>query len=933
MTLEKLRVMIQAEIKPYQDALKQARNETSSATNEIVRQTSKVKSTFSTLGKFIAGLAIGRVLIGFGKSAIRMASDIQEVQNVVDTAFGSMAYKCEAFAKTAIKQFGMSELSAKQTASTYMAMARGIGMASGQASDMAIKMAGLSGDVASFFNISQSEASTKLKSVFTGETETLKDLGVVMTQTNLKQYAMSHGMGSNIEKMDQATLTMLRYKFVMEQLAMANGDFAKTSGSWANQVRILQEQWKQLLGIIGNGLMAVLTPVVNFLNQVMGKLIQLANTASAVISAIFGKGKAKKEKSAAALLASDANSATDAQTALGNSLDDTSKKAKKAAKEMRALGGFDELNIIQPKGDKTDSNGAGAGGASSVPIASGDYDLGEPDTSGVSKAVEKVMDYINKLKTFLEKNKVIITSLLAGLLAGLTTFALIKNFDKVMLAISAITSPLKTLFTSFQVFFMGISEGSGVMTTLSAIFGTTTAVALVVAVAVAAITAALVYLWQTSEQFRNIVTGAINALFEILQNFYNTVLKPLFAFLLDVFNTVIMPIAMFLSDVFVTAVDVVMSIVLSFWKSVLAPLVDFLVSLLAIALQGVIDIWEAWKPAIELVYAAVKWIWDSILKPIVIWIKDFLIKRFDEFGNFINELIPSIMSVFKGLIDFFVGIFTLDINKCWDGITGIFQGFDDFLSNIFSTDWTKHFGVLGVVFNEFFKTIKSIWDLIKGVFKAITDFVSGKFNTDWKAAWDGVKMIFKGLWESLKGIVKTAWDAILGLFSNGGKIFSGVVDSIAGVFKTIVNCIIDGLNKVIAWPFDKINQTLNGIRDIDIPLIGKPFAGLWEHNPIYVPQIPRLARGGVIDQATLAMVGEAGKEVVMPLENNTGWIETLASKISGFGGDNQKLDKMIDLLSYLIQVVDEKELCIGDRDIGEANKRYKNRKGVSFSNI
>lgn len=930
MTLEKLRVLIQAEIKPYQDALRQARQSTETETNGIIKQTNKVKSAFSSLGKFIAGLAIGRALFGFGRSAVKMASDLQEVQNVVDTAFGSMSYKCEAFAKNAIKQFGMSALSAKQTASTFMAMAKGIGMASGQASDMAIELAGLSGDVASFFNISQSEASTKLKSVFTGETETLKDLGVVMTQTNLKQYAMSKGMSSNIESMDQASLTMLRYKFVMDQLSLANGDFAKTSGSWANQVRILQEQWRQLLGIIGNGLLAVLTPVVNFLNMVMGKLIQLASTASAVISAIFGKSKAAKGKTAAAVLASDTNDAAAAQGSLGNALDTTGKKAKKAAKEMRSLSGFDELNIIQPKNDSSDSGSGGAGG--SVPIASMDYDMGEPDTTGVDKAVNKVMGYINKLKAFLGKNKIIITSLLAGLFAGLTTFALIKNLDKVMAVISALLSPVKTLFTAFHVFFMAIADGSGVMAGLSAIFGTTTAVALVIATAVAAVTAALVYLWQTSDEFRAIVTAAIAAVQEIALNLYNTVLLPLFSFLSDVFKTVLMPIAVFLSDVFVTAVDVVMSIVLTFWNRVLAPLVKFLVSVMSIALHGVIEVWEAWKPAIEMVYAAVQWIWDNILKPIVIWIKDALIRRFDELGKFIDKLIPDMKGMFQGFTNFLVGVFTLDIDKVAAGLKQIFNNFGSFLNKIFKVDWTNCFKILGKEFDKFFADIKSIWNSIKKIFSGVIEFITGVFTGDWKKAFNGVKKIFQGIWESLVGIVRSVWNRILGLFSLGGYIFKGIADAIAGVFKTIVNHIIDGLNNVIAWPFNKINGILNSIRNFSI-LGKKPFAGLWGESPLPVPQIPKLARGGVIDQATLAMVGEAGKEVVMPLEHNTGWIETLASKIRSYGGDDQNLERVIDLLMRLIQVVDSKELHIGDKDIGEANRRFNNRKGFDFSNI
>lgn len=895
MTLEKLKVLIQAEIKPYQDAIKKVKEETRSATSDVIAQTSKIKSAFSGVAKFIAGLAIGRAIIGFGRSAIKMASDLQEVQNVVDTAFGSMSYKCEEFAKNAITQFGMSELSAKQTASTYMAMAKGIGMASDQASDMAIELAGLSGDVASFFNISQSEASTKLKSIFTGETETLKDLGVVMTQTNLKQYAMNQGISTNIEQMDQASLTMLRYKFVMDQLSLANGDFAKTSGSWANQVRILQEQWKQLLGIIGNGLVAVFTPVLRALNTMMSKIIQFAQTVSAVISAIFGN-KSNDQKSAAAIMASDTDQATMAQDNLGNAVDATGKKAKKTAKEMRSIGGFDELNIIQPKNDTSDSGNSGAGGISASPIAGMDFGLDEePDTSGVKKAVDKVMGYYNKFTGFLKKNKVIISSLLAGMFAGLGTFAIVKNLGSITAGISNAIGPLKTLFTSFQVFFAGISEGSGVMTSLSAVFGTVTASAMLIAVGVAAVTAAVVYLWQTSEQFRNIVIEAVNSIGSILLNFYESILQPLFAFLVDIFNTVIIPIATFLADVFVTAVDLLLSVVLSLWNNCLAPLVNFLVDVLAIALQGIIDVWTAWKPVIELIFTAIQWIWDTMLKPIVGWIKNTFIKTFEKWGDVIKTLMPEIEGIFQGLVTFLVGVFTLDVSKCMEGITQIFQSFDNFLSKVFSTDWTNSFGYFGNILNGFFATVSGIWESIKRIFSGIIDFVAGVFTGDWSRVWNGVV-----------------------------DIFGGIFDGIAVVCKAPINAVIGIINGAI----DAINSISVDVPDW-IPVVGG------QHWGLDLGKLNYLAKGGIVTGPTLSVIGEAGKEAVMPLENNTGWISELASKIYAYGGtaDSKHFDKMIDLLSTLIRIVDDKELKIGDRDIGEANSRYNNRKGFSLGTI
>ena len=266
-TLEELKVIISAETSKFKNALKDATNEAKTSANSIESSTGRISRAVSGIKSMVAKVAAGFGLYKLGKEAIEVASNITEVQNVVDTAFGDMSWKAERFAQNSIQQFGMSELSAKKTASTYMAMASGMGLGADKASDMAISLAGLSGDVASFYNISQELADIKLKSVFTGETETLKDLGIVMTQTNLQSYALSQGISKNVSDMSQAELTTLRYNFVLNQLSMAQGDFAKTSGTWANQVRILQEQFKQLLGIIGNGLIAVLTPVIQVIKD------------------------------------------------------------------------------------------------------------------------------------------------------------------------------------------------------------------------------------------------------------------------------------------------------------------------------------------------------------------------------------------------------------------------------------------------------------------------------------------------------------------------------------------------------------------------------------------------------------------------------------------------------------------------------------------
>lgn len=321
--------------------------------------TSGLQSITHSLGGVAkaVGIAFGvGALIRFGQECIEIGSDIAEVQNVVDTAFGSMAYMVEDFADRAIDQFGMSELQAKKTASTYMAMSKGLGLAGQAAAQMSINVAGLTGDVASFYNVSQEIADTALKSIWTGETESLKQFGVVMTQANLQQFAYTQGIRKKISAMSQAELVQLRYLYVTEQLSLAQGDFAKTSSSWANQARILTERFRELMGIIGNGLIAALTPAVQFLNAVIAKLIAFANTVSAVIAALFGKKAEQKSVAAgydstAAAIGGAADAASD--------LTEATETAGAAAK--KSVMAFDELN------KQSDSSGAsGAGGAGSV---------------------------------------------------------------------------------------------------------------------------------------------------------------------------------------------------------------------------------------------------------------------------------------------------------------------------------------------------------------------------------------------------------------------------------------------------------------------------------------------------------------------------------------------------------------------------------------
>lgn len=225
-------------------------------------QMSGMQNLAKKAGAALAGAFAVKKLVDFGKSCLDLGSDLSEVQNVVDVTFPNMSAQVDKFAQSALKASGLSETMAKKYTGTFGAMAKAFGFNEQQAYDMGTALTSLTADVASFYNLSQDEAYTKLKSVFTGETESLKDLGVVMTQTALDSYALANGYGKTTAQMTEAEKVSLRYAFVQQQLSAASGDFARTSGSWANQVRVLKLQIDSLKASIGQGLINLFTPII-----------------------------------------------------------------------------------------------------------------------------------------------------------------------------------------------------------------------------------------------------------------------------------------------------------------------------------------------------------------------------------------------------------------------------------------------------------------------------------------------------------------------------------------------------------------------------------------------------------------------------------------------------------------------------------------------
>ena len=307
----------------------------------VAKSIEKVKNQLKTFAKTAAVAFSTYAITNFGKECIELGSDLAEVQNVVDVTFPAMTKQVDKWAKSAANSFGLSETMAKQYVGTFGSMAEAFGFTEKEAYDMSTTLTGLAGDVASFYNIRQDEAYTKLKSVFSGETETLKDLGIVMTQTALDSYALANGYGKTTAKMTEAEKVTLRYKFVQDQLANATGDFARTQDSWANQTRILQLRLDSLKATLGQGLINVFSPLLKNLNSFIEKLDVATEKFKSFTEQVFGYSSATDNSANSA--SSEMTDLADETKSANSALATTSKKTKEIKDNLQ---GFDRLNVM-----------------------------------------------------------------------------------------------------------------------------------------------------------------------------------------------------------------------------------------------------------------------------------------------------------------------------------------------------------------------------------------------------------------------------------------------------------------------------------------------------------------------------------------------------------------------------------------------------------
>ena len=863
-----------------------------SATNTI--KSSGIENSLKNIGKMALAAFSVKAIVNFGKECINLGSDLAEVQNVVDVTFGNLNTEVNKFAENAIDKFGLGQTVTKKYVGTFGAMSKAFGFSNQEALAMSETLTGLAGDVASFYNLSSDEAYTKLKSVFTGETETLKDLGVVMTQNALDQYALANGYGKTTAKMTEQEKVALRYKFVLDKLSLANGDFARTSDSWANQTRVLSLRFNELKATLGQGFINIFTPIVKGINLVLSKLQVLANAFKSFTEMIFGNAGGDGGSSAVSDLATDASNASDAVSGIGES-------AKKSAKDLKSLASFDTAQVLKSNSDDGSSGGSGAGGSI--------------DTSGLN-----LTDGIKQQ-----------VSDIGNILGDLNFEPLINSFNRVKEAaeplITNIKDGLKWLYDNVLV-----PLAKWTIQDLLPAFLNLVAGAL------------------------KVLNPLIDAFKPIFQWFWDNFLQPIATWtggvivntlngLADILTT----IGNWMSDNKQTVTNMEIAVLGFFgaWKTielmsfiaqsggVIATLKGITTAITSGTIAKIAD--KAETVALTLMYAkdfvvSIASGTAALVKQAAQWVVNTAMKVADTAATIASTAATTAATAATWLFNAALAVLTSPITlviaaiaaliaivilliknwdkiketaqKCWEGIKNAWNSAGQWFNEKIVTPIKKFFSNL---WTNVKNTASGAWNGIKGIFSGIGSWFSNKFQS----AYNGIKNVFKNIGSFFSGI----WNGIKNTFS---KLGTSIGNAISNAVKSGINGVISLIERTINRAISLINGGIGLINLIPGVHIGK----------IGSLSLPRLAEGGYVKANTpqLAMIGDNRHqgEVVAP-EDKIMSLYKKANQEMGLGNNQKVIELLEKIIQILINLSFDFNLYIDSYELNKRLEKIKNK--------
>lgn len=920
LTVDEIKVLISAETAPYQKAMEQ-----------VKAQTKSVSSVVSKLKGLIAGLAIGTALFKVGQYSTKMALEVSASLNQIKRIMGESTQSFLKWSDSGALAFNMAKSDALKYGAVYSNLFSNFIKDTDQLAGYTVKMLQTSAVVASATGRSMDDVMNRIRSGMLGSTEAIEDLGInvnvsMIEATNaFKQFAN----GQSWSQLDFNTQQAIRMMAILEQASSKYGDTVMQGpvSSLAYFVALLKDSALN----IGNALLPVIQAVMPALNAFGQVLRTVTGYFATFMQLLFGKtaeasGGIGDLSSGIGGVSDGLNDAVGSAGDLGDAIGGAGKEAKKAKKEMLGLLGFDEINALNKNNSDDGSGGSGGGGSKGkggaggggiqLPKVSFSDALSEQDNGPVlaflekfkaalqptiealgrlQKALEPLGQFVYQgLVDFYQSFLVPVGSWVLG--EGLPRFIDIISKTLNNIDFPKINGSLKELWEALAPF--TITIGEGLLWFLDKVLSPLAS-------------------WTISD----VVPVFLKGLAEVIE-IVTSIMQGFEPYREWLFDNLLEPLARWTGGEIVYILEEIVGLLTGFsdWckdnkeivggatTAILAFIGAWKVTQLLSFIQQVGGLTELFnrlkytlygltiakiKDKIETIALTAMYAGETIAKwasvaattaltagtwllnaalavltsPItlvvaaiagLIAIGYLLITNWDTVkevaGKVWQWICDFIGGVCKAIGDFFVGL--------WNGLVDTFQNVGKWFTDMFKSAWD---GIVSV-FNVAVDWFGSVWDGITKVFSGVSQF----FGDIFKGAWDTITGIFNAIPKWFSDVFSRAWAGVRDVFSTGGRIFAGIVDGIAGTFKNVVNAIIGGINGVIAMPFNAINGALNGIRGINIMGIS-PFS--WLPN-IAVPRIPMLARGGIVDSATLAVIGEAGKEAVVPLEN-TGFLQTM----------------------------------------------------------
>lgn len=821
MTLERLQVIIEAQTRAYYEELQKVQQQTKKATSAVERQTEKIKSAFGKIGKAVAVAFSVTALISFGKSCIELGSALAEVQNVVDVTFGAMSETINHFARDALEQFGLSETSAKKYTSTLGAMLKSMGIATNQAAEMSMEMTGLAADMASFYNLENDAAFEKIRAGISGETEPLKQLGINMSVANMEAYALSQGITKAYNAMSQQEQAILRYNYLLSVTKDAQGDFARTSDGWANQVRVLTERFNALKAAIGQGLIAVLTPVIRVLNQLLAKILTVTDAFSNFISKITGKNT--KTTTSVNEMGGALDSATDSAGSLSGATDKAGKSAKKAEEAFHGLASFDEIHSLTKAAEDSGSDGSGGGGgggASGGALSESIVDAANEADATLNPVLEKIWNRMKELAELFKK----------GFKAGLGDVTL----EPLKQAIEGIKKSLKEIWTDPAV----LQAANNFLNTWAYSLGQQAGAAASIGITIATnlLGGLNKYLDQNKERIKQHIVSMFDISSEIVKiqgDFAQAAANIFSVFGGENGQQVTANIIGIFANAAMGASEIGAKLYRDITDIITRPFIDNQ-DKFKTALDGTLGVLSGFlgniKQVVDDTFSKANEVYDQHLAPMfssrAAGLSSITGKLLDAYNSYILPVLEGLQAKVKPLIDEHIqpainkGLEL--IGKIADAIKDIWeQTLQPFIEWFIATVAPYIAAALNTVGSIFLKVAGVVADVIGNIFDALgglIDFIAGVFTGDWQRAWEGIKTFFSAIWDAIKNIVSAVWSAIKAIISTALGVISSVISAVLNTIKTIFQTIWEAIKTLIntVWNAIKsiISTTINAISTI-----------------------------------------------------------------------------------------------------------------------